>query len=111
MCTLEKLHFSTVDDAVKLVKPGFYMAKVDLRSAYRSVNIHPSNYEATGLKWKFKGDSDYTYMFDTRLPFGSRLALSIFHRLTQSVKRMMAARGFHNVVVFLEFGVNLPKKA
>ena len=34
--------------------------------------------------------------------FGARLGCSIFHRLTQSVKRMMARRGYHNLIVYLD---------
>ena len=41
-------------------------------------------------------------MFDTRLPFGARRAPGIFHRLTQAVKRMMNARGFTGLVVYLD---------
>ena len=36
---LDKQRFQSVDYAAKLVKPGWFMAKVDLKSAYRSVNI------------------------------------------------------------------------
>ena len=44
-------HFSyvTLDKAVSLVMPDAYLAKIDLKSAYRHVPIHPSNYSATGL--------------------------------------------------------------
>ena len=40
-------------------------------------------------------------MHDTKLPFGSRLAPGIFHRLTQAVRCMMERRGF-TVVVYLD---------
>lgn len=50
----------------------------------------------------FEGDKSPSYLFDTRLPFGASLAPSIFHRLTQSVHRMMAKRGFINMVVYLD---------
>jgi hypothetical protein len=93
----EKLSFQTVDDATKLLDKGSFMAKVDLKSAYRSVRIHPDDYAATGLQWKFKGHNRPTTLYDTRLPFGSRLAPSIFHRLTQAVKREMEKQGFHCV--------------
>jgi hypothetical protein len=56
----------------------------------------------TGLKWKFKDHKEFTYMYDTRLPFGSRLAPGIFHRITQSVKRAMARRGFDILIVYLD---------
>ena len=41
-------------------------------------------------------------MYDTRLPFGSKLAPGIFHRLTQSVRRMLQRRGIYGVVVYLD---------
>ena len=75
--------------AVKHLKTGSYMAKVDLRWGYRSVPIHKDNYEATGLKWKFENDENFTYFYDTRLPFGARKSPSIFQRITQSVGRIM----------------------
>ena len=99
--SLDKFHFQTIDDAVKLVDKGYYLAKIDLRHAYRSVPIHPSNYTATGLKWTFSGDNSPTYLYDTRLCFGGRRSPGIFHRLTQSVKRMMHRKGFQGIVVYL----------
>lgn len=82
---IEKQRFQTIDDAMQVIKHGYYLAKVDLRHAYRSVPVHPANYPALGLKWRFSGDSFHTFLIDTRLPFGGRSAPGIFHRLTQSV--------------------------
>ena len=45
----EKDRFQSVDDAVRLLYPGGYSVKVDLRSAYGSVKLHPSNFAFTGL--------------------------------------------------------------
>ena len=100
--TFEHHKFSTIDDAVKLTKPGYFLAKIDLHHAYRSIPLHPSSYRATGLKWKFSNHSHFTYLFDTRLPFGASSSPSIFHRVTQSVKRMMHRRGFHGILVYLD---------
>ena len=69
------------------------MAKVDLKSAYRSVALHPSQYQYTGLKWTFEGDSHPTYMYDAALSFGASLSPGIFHRLSQAVCRIMGKRG------------------
>ena len=46
-------HYSyvMVDTAVSLIKSNAYLAKIDLKSAFRHVPIHPSNYPATGLAW------------------------------------------------------------
>lgn len=90
----QSFRYQTLDDAVKQLGPGYYMAKLDLHSAYRSVKIHPDCFMATGLKWKFSGHDEFTYMYDTRLPFGASCSPGIFNRLTQSVNRMMAKRGY-----------------
>lgn len=94
--------FQSLGDACKLAKPGYYCAKVDLKAAYRSVCIHPDDYAATGLKWTFEGDKDPTYLFDSRLPFGSNVGPFIFHRLSQAVRRCMARRGMGDVVAYID---------
>ena len=48
-----KQKFSTVDDAASLVTPGCFMAKVDLKSAYRSVPIsQPAGYWSEMAIWQ-----------------------------------------------------------
>ncbi len=94
--------FQSMDDAVNLLTRNCYLAKVDLQHAYRSIPIHPDDYSATGLKWTFSGDTHPTYMFDTRLPFGARMAPQIFHRITQAIKRIMHSRGYLGVIVYLD---------
>ena len=98
----EHFQYQTIDDAMKLIKPGAYMAKIDLSNAYRVVRVHPSDWEYTGLKWTFRGHDKPTFMVDTRLSFGARKSPMIFNELTQAVRRIMAAKGFHNIVVYLD---------
>ncbi|CAG2216116.1 unnamed protein product [Mytilus edulis] len=97
---IEKQRFQTLDEASKLVTPNCYMAKVDLKTAYRSVNLSSQSQEVTGLKWTFPDGTDYTF-YDTKLPFGSKLAPHIFHRLSQAVRRMMSRRGF-TIIAYLD---------
>ena len=99
---IESFKFQTIDDAVKLIDQGYYIAEIDLRHAYRSIPIHPSNYRATGLKWVFTGNNQPTYLIDTRLPYGGRSAPGIFHRITQTVRRIMRRKGFYGTVVYLD---------
>jgi len=96
-----EIKYQTLRSATKHLSRGCYLAKVDLKGAYRSVGLHPSQHAFTGLKWKFAGDSEYTYMVDKCLPFGARKSPGIFHRLTQAVRRMMERRGFI-IVVYLD---------
>ena len=98
----DKFHYQSIQDAVDIISPNCYLAKLDLANAYRSVRIHPSNYIATGLKWYFGNDISPSYMVDTRLPFGARCSPEIFHELGQAVCRIMCAKGHSGVIVYLD---------
>lgn len=100
--TTNKFKYQTIQDAVDLVTPNCYFAKVDLFNAFLSVKIHPSNYKATRIKWRFKGDSHDTYMVDQRLPFGASRSPEIFNRIMQSVRAIMASLGYKTVIVYLD---------
>ena len=92
--------FARVDDAAAEMTEGCYFAKVDLRSAYRSVHISKSSQAVTGLSWNLNGKT--VFLKDTRLPFGARLSVGIFHRLTQAVRRMMVRKGYDLTIVYLD---------
>lgn len=96
----DKQQFQTVDDACKLTSKNCYMAKVDLKSAYRSVNISKNSQQVTGLRWTFPDGNVYTFI-DRKLPFGSKVAPGIFHKLSQAIRRMMSRRGF-TIVAYLD---------
>ena len=96
-----KFKYETVDKAVELLTAGGYMAKVDLSCAYRVVPIHPDCYQATGIHWTFSGNEVPTFMIDARLPFGASKSPAIFQRLSSSVTRMMARRGY-TVISYLD---------
>ena len=100
--SLDPCKYDSLQDALKLMKKGYFMAKVDLESAYHSVRIHPDDYNTTGIKFKFPGKESSTYMYDTRLPFGARKSPGIFNPITQAVKRMMISRGFKLMIVYLD---------
>ena len=40
--------WSLLDDAIKLLKPNCFMAKIHLKHAYRLIPISPANYQAKG---------------------------------------------------------------
>lgn len=94
--------YQTIQDAVSMISPNYFMAKIDLASAFRSVRIHPSNYAATGLHWTFDGDSTPTLLVDTRLPFGASRSPEVFNELGRAVSRMMSRKGHTSIVVYLD---------
>ena len=77
------------------------MAKIDLKSAYRSVPIDPRNYTYMGLAWHFGQEKERSYMFDSRLPFGSKKACQVFQKLSDAVGGMLKTRGV-TVVNYLD---------
>ena len=100
--TVQKHSFESVDSAIRHLKPNGWLAKVDLKSAYRHVGIHPLDYNVMGLKYKFNKDKQFTYFYDIRLCFGASASVGIFHRLTQSVVRIMHRQGHTNVLCYLD---------
>jgi hypothetical protein len=86
--------YSTIADATSLIKQGTFLAKIDLKSAYRSVPISSSCYDLTGLHWYFKEDLSPTFLYDCRLPFGASKSCKICSALTDAVTRMLASKGY-----------------
>ena len=95
----EHYSYESLDDAVALLSKGYYMAKVDIRHAYRCIPISTQSCRATGMHWTFQ-DGRSVFMYDCKLPFGARASPTIFHRVSQAIKRMMARRGYSNVIAY-----------
>lgn len=91
----DKCIYETVDNILPNLTPECYLAKCDLKWAYRSISVDKAHQSLTGLKWKFRGDSDSTILKDTALGMGARKSPAIFNRITQAIKRMMVRRGFN----------------
>ena len=94
--------YQSIRDAIDLVTPGCYFAKLDLSNAFRCVKSHSSNYKATGLKWRFQGDKHYTYLTDERLPFGARKSREIFNSIMQAVREIMKCRRYNTIICYLD---------
>lgn len=97
-----KFSYQSVADAMSGMSPGCYLAKIDLASAYRSVGIHPEDYKVSGLSWTFAGQTSPTYMADTCMMFGSRLAPYSFSILSTAVSHIMGTNGHPGIIVYLD---------
>ncbi len=98
----DSFKFVSVDKVVQSIKPGNYMCKIDLSSAFRHVALHPSQYDLTGLQWKFTGNKHSTFMYDACLPFGASESVGCFARITDSIVRMMKRRTECRVYCYLD---------
>ena len=65
------VRYQDVKDAIGFIVPHSYCCKFDLKMAYSSVGIRPSQYHMSGIKWTFDGDKEVTYLVDTRLMMGA----------------------------------------
>ena len=86
-----KFRMMSHQDAFALMRPKHWMAKLDIKSAFRTVGVHPLDQHLLSFKWTARGHT--RYFRDTRFPFGLKCSLEIFCRLSQAVRAMMAARG------------------
>ena len=50
----EDCRYESLTDAIDNLQPGMWMAKCDLKWAYRSMPIKPEHYQLTGLQWNFQ---------------------------------------------------------
>jgi hypothetical protein len=96
-CSDSSVIFPTLDEAVTHISDSSYLAKIDLHEAYRSIPLHKSCFNQTGLKWHFKGQPHPTFMFDLRLPFGATKSCKIFQTLTDAIVRMLARQNITTI--------------
>lgn len=100
----DNMHFSMLshEDAFALLTPGSYMAKLDIRKAYRTVGVRPSQWHLLSFAWTDHASGRTTYYIDTRLPFGHAKAPEAFCRLAAAVRAIMAARGFSAIINYVD---------
>lgn len=75
--------YASVGDATKLVKrlgKGCFMAKTDVKSAFRIIPIHPADYSLLGMKW------DNMYYFDRCLAMGLSSSCAIFEAFSTALE-------------------------
>jgi hypothetical protein len=92
-------HYSSITDAAKRVVEcgrGALMAKLDLKSAYRMVPVHPEDSLLLGIRW---GDTTYV---DRALPFGLRSAPIIFSAVADGLAWALFQNGVHYSLHYLD---------
>lgn len=93
------LSYVSVEDATKGVVAkgrGALLAKVDVKSAYRNVSIHPDDRWLMGMLW------EGGLYIDTALPFGLRSAPKIFTAIADAVEWVVKQEGVDFVLHYLD---------
>ena len=74
--------YSSFDEATQMVLSagrGSFMAKIDIKHAFRLCPVRPQDYPLLGIQWQGN------YYVDTRLPFGSRSSPCIFNQFADAL--------------------------
>ena len=88
------LHYSSVDDAARFCNEfeGAFMAKIDLKDAYKHVPVHPSDWHMLGFQWAMINEPVYIY-YSKVLNFGLRSAPALFDQFAQALQEFMWYKG------------------
>ena len=100
-CSLEYTKVEKVALAAMSLGYGSLLAKIDIKSAYRIVPVHPVDRPLLGIKWK---DRHY---IDTKLPFGLRSAPKIFNALADALEWCFRKQGVTDVDHYLDDFITL----
>jgi hypothetical protein len=75
---------------------GSELAKIYVKSAYRTVPIHPDDRWLLGMRW------EESLFVDTALPFGLRSAPKIFTAIADAVEWILKQAGVKFVIHYLD---------
>ena len=96
---LTHVAYSSVEDAALAIHTlgrGTQLAKIDIRSAYRIVPIHPSERIFLGVLWEGQ------VFIDCQLPFGLASAPAIFSAVAEALEWILRRRGVRGVIHYLD---------
>ncbi|KAL9951074.1 hypothetical protein ACROYT_G043670 [Oculina patagonica] len=77
------VHYATIQDAIRLIKladPGCFLAKTDIKNAFRIIPINPSDYHLLGIKWNGQ------YFYDRCMPMGCASSCKTFETFSTAVE-------------------------
>jgi len=96
---LASLSYARVDDAVQIIQHlgmGTQLIKVDLKSAYRHVPVHPQDQHLLGISWLGK------IYVDRALPFRLRSAPKIFSAVVDMMVWALHCAGIKHMIHYLD---------
>ena len=81
--TATAVTYHTVDNAIQILcemPPGAYLAKTDIKNAFRIVPVNPESYHLLGIKWNDQ------YFYDKTLAMGLSASCQIFERFSSALQ-------------------------
>ena len=93
------LSYITVDNAITVAQNmgrGTLMTKIDIKSAFRLLPVHPADRHLLVMRWKQQ------LYIDTCLPFGLRSAPKLFNVLADLLSRILEQQGVSPIMHYLD---------
>ena len=101
MCSISYISIDQVSDCILNLGRGTLMAKVDIKSAYRIVPVHPEDRYLLGVQWNDQ------VVVDKVLPFGLRSAPLIFTAIADALQWIMEKNNVCNIFHYLDDFITL----
>ena len=96
MCSLK---YVTLNDAIQTILalgPGTLLAKIDIKSTFRLLPVHPADRHLLGMKWNGE-----VYL-DRYLPFGFRSVPKLFNILADLLEWILQQQGVSSCIHYLD---------
>ena len=93
------VRYASVDDAMNiLIKLGksAYLAKTDIKSAFRLIPIKPEQHNFWGIELGGK------YYFDKCLPMGASSSCHIYKKFSTALEFISKKKGIKNIIHYLD---------
>ena len=96
LCALRYISVELVARVAQSLGKGSLLAKLDIKSAYRLIPVHPQDRALLGIEWRG------AHYVDGALPFGLRSAPKIFTALADALQWVMLREGVSMVHHYLD---------
>lgn len=91
--------YVTIDDAISKILelgPEALLAKIDIKSAFRLIPVHPADRHLLAMEWEGK------VLIDTCLPFGLRSAPKLFNIMADLLAWILDVQGVSYLIHYLD---------
>ena len=96
LCSLKYITVDSAIDHIKNIDYGAMLAKIDIKSAFHLLPVHPADRHLLAMRWKKE------VFVDTCLPFGLRSALKLFNILADLLSWILEQQKVTPVLHYLD---------
>ena len=96
LCSLKYITVDSAIEHIKQIGQGTQLAKIDIKSAFRLLPVHPADRHLLAMRW------DQHIFIDTCLPFGLRSAPKLFNVLADLLSWILEQQQVTPVLHYLD---------